>query len=79
LAFWEIVDANRAPEDAELFDLLDTMEHPDTITLTQLAGRTTTEFCDWLLDRKNSRRIPHRLETCALNARWHATRICPAI
>jgi hypothetical protein len=63
-AFWEIVDANRAPEDAELADVLDKMEHPSTVTLSQLAARAPSEFADWLRDRKNSRLIPHRLEEC---------------
>ena len=32
-AFWDIVDANRAPEDAELADVLDEMGNPDAVTL----------------------------------------------
>jgi hypothetical protein len=63
-AFWEIVDASRAPEDAELTDVLDTMRWPDTASITQIAAKSPQTFCDWLLDRKNSRRIPHRLEDC---------------
>ena len=35
-AFWAIVDANRAPEDAELADVLDQIGKPDAVTLTQL-------------------------------------------
>jgi hypothetical protein len=64
LAFWEIVDASRAPEDAELADVIDRMGQPKTLTLNQLAARASGQFGDWLLDRKNSRRIPHRLEAC---------------
>ena len=64
LAFWEIVDASRAPEDAELADVIDKMGQPETLTLSQTAARATKEFSDWLLDRKNARRIPHRLEAC---------------
>jgi hypothetical protein len=64
LAFWEIVDASRAPEDAELADVIDKMGEPETLTLSQTAARATNEFADWLLDRKNARRIPHRLEAC---------------
>jgi hypothetical protein len=37
LAFWEIVDASRAPEDAELADVIDGMGQPRTLTLNQLA------------------------------------------
>jgi hypothetical protein len=36
-AFWEIVDANRAPEDAELADALDAMGWPDATTLEEVA------------------------------------------
>ncbi len=32
-AFWDIVDANRAPEDAELADVLDELGNPDAVTL----------------------------------------------
>ena len=68
-AFWEIVDANRAPEDAELMDVIDHMENPDALTLADimkasLTGTYNLELCDWLKDRKNRRAIPHRLEKC---------------
>jgi hypothetical protein len=32
-AFWEIVDAGRAPEDSELADVLDSLGNPDAVTL----------------------------------------------
>lgn len=64
-AFWDIVDANRAPEDAELADVLDEMGTPDATTLSRItcaaAGR---EIETWLRERKNRRAIPHRLEKC---------------
>ena len=62
-AFWDIVDANRAPEDAELADLLDRLDNPPATTLDQLAASASEDFHDWLRDRKNRRVIPHRLET----------------
>ena len=34
-AFWEIANANRAPEDAELADVLDDLGQPDVVTLTK--------------------------------------------
>ena len=64
LAFWEIVDASRAPEDAELADAIDRLGEPTVVTISQLASQASDSFADWLLDRKNSRRIPHRLEAC---------------
>lgn len=55
--FWDIVDANRAPEGAELADVLDDMERPDAITLEHIMFRTVGREIDaWLRDRKN--RIP---------------------
>jgi hypothetical protein len=63
-AFWEIVDANRAPEDAELADALDHMGNPDAFTLEQLKLFADGEMTVWLSDRKNRRMIPHRLEQC---------------
>jgi hypothetical protein len=63
-AFWDIVDANRAPEDAELADLLDKMKNPDAVTLSDLSILATGTLSDWINERKNRRAIPHRLETC---------------
>ena len=63
-AFWAIVDANRAPEDAELADILDELGAPDAVTLATLLQKATGEVHDWLADRKNRRVIPHRLEQC---------------
>jgi Family of unknown function (DUF5906)/Bifunctional DNA primase/polymerase, N-terminal len=63
-AFWAIVDASRAPEDAELADAIDRIGQPNTLTLNQLVSRAPEQFADWLLERKNSRKIPHRLEAC---------------
>jgi len=63
-AFWEIVDASRTPEDSELADAIDLLGKPDAVTVAMIAGKATSEFADWLLDRKNSRLIPHRFEKC---------------
>ena len=63
-AFWDIVDASRAPEDAELADAIDAAGSPDTVTLEQLANHAPPGFSEWLRDRKNARRIPHRLDAC---------------
>jgi hypothetical protein len=63
-AFWDIVDANRAPEDAELADVLDEMGNPDATTLIRITDAAAGEIQAWLRDRKNRRAIPHRLEKC---------------
>ena len=66
-AFWEIANANRAPEDSELADVLDELEQPDVLTLDQVANRAALvqpAFAEWLRDRRNRRSIPHRFEDC---------------
>jgi hypothetical protein len=65
-AFWAIVDANSAPEDAEFADVLDAMGNPDVTTLNQIRASSacSSVFEEWLKDMKNRRAIPHRLEAC---------------
>jgi Family of unknown function (DUF5906) len=63
-AWWSIVDANRAPEEAELADVLDKLGNPDAVTLDQVIDAVNCggDFYDWLTDRKNRRAVPHRFE-----------------
>lgn len=61
-AFWAIVDASRAPEDAELADALESLGYPDATTIDEIANRSTSDFATWIRERKNRRVIPHRLE-----------------
>jgi hypothetical protein len=66
-AFWEIANANRAPEDAELQDVLDELGRPDVVTLDRVANRASAlrpTFTEWLHDKSNARGIPHRFEDC---------------
>jgi hypothetical protein len=67
-AFHEIVGASRPPEDAELADVLDALRTPKAITLEILARKASElkyiDFAYWLRDRRNRRKIPHRLEAC---------------
>ena len=63
-AFWDIVDASRAPEDAELADVIDKLKSPAAVTRMQIANAAQGDFADWIRDRKNRRVIPHRLEKC---------------
>lgn len=63
-AFWDIVDANRAPELSELADVLDKMENPAATTLAAILGTANGDIYEWLDDRKNRRAIPHRMEKC---------------
>jgi hypothetical protein len=63
-AFWDIVDASRAPEDAELADVLDELGNPDAVTLIRVQNAATGDFETWIRDRKNRRQIPYRFEKC---------------
>jgi phage/plasmid primase-like uncharacterized protein len=63
-AFWAIVDASRAPEDAELADVLDSLGNPEAVTIARIASEATGAFTAWITDRKNRRAIPHRMEQC---------------
>jgi hypothetical protein len=64
-AFWDIVNASSAPEDAELADVLEALGNPEAVTLGQISQSAIgTEAADWLSDRKNRRSIPHRMERC---------------
>jgi hypothetical protein len=73
-AFWEIVNANRPPEDGQLADVLDALSlfgdrssWPDAVTVEDLvrgATRTDATFGHWLGERKSRRHLVHRLEQC---------------
>jgi len=61
-AFRAIVDANRAPEDSELADVLDHLGKPDAVTIERIAMLAPSDLADWLRSRSNRRKLPHRLE-----------------
>jgi Family of unknown function (DUF5906) len=66
-AFFEIANANRAPEDAELADVLDDLGQPNVVILDRVASQASAlqpAFAQWLHDKTNARRIPHRFEDC---------------
>ena len=62
-AFLDVVDSNRAPEDAELADALDKLGWPSATTLADVANHASADFGLWLRERRNNRQIPHRFET----------------
>ena len=61
-AFWAIVDSNRAPEDAELADVIDWLGEPAATTILRIADMADSDLSHWITDRKNRHLIPHRLE-----------------
>ena len=62
-SFWDIVDAGQSPEDSELADTLEAMGWPGAVTLIELSSRVSSDVSQWLADRRNSRQIPHRMES----------------
>jgi hypothetical protein len=63
-AFWDIVDANTAPENPELADVFDKLGSPDAVCLDDIIGKAKSDFKKWLGDPKNRKTIPHRLRQC---------------
>ena len=65
-AFRVMVAVGRAPEEAELADVLDRLDNPAVVTLNDIvaAAGVGSVFALWLEDRKNHRLIPHRLDAC---------------
>ncbi len=64
-AFWEIVDSNRAPEEAELADVIDAMMNPPAFSTAKLLTKAQAfPIHAWLIERKNHRAYPHKLGTC---------------
>jgi hypothetical protein len=61
-AFWDMVNAGLAPEDAELADVLDKLGRLEAVTLFALIAHATGGTAEWLMDRKNRRALPHRME-----------------
>jgi hypothetical protein len=67
-AFWDIVNASRSPEDAELADVLESIGNPPVTTLIEIITNAPEDFREWLKNRRNGRAIPHRLEDCGYTA-----------
>ena len=73
-AFWAIVDANRAPEEGELQDLLDKLGNPDAVTLDQIIKAASgteyqsSDIANWLARPKKQAHHP-----APVRGRW----ICP--
>ncbi len=65
-AFFAIVQANCAPEESELADVIEGMGNPAAFTLQDVVREAfnCVGLYDWLTDRKNRRAIPHRMKSC---------------
>jgi len=47
-----------------LADVIDQLSNPDALTLAHIANMAAGDFAAVILDRKNRRAMPHRLERC---------------
>ena len=63
-AFWDIVNANRSPQDAELADVLDKMGNPKATTIARVAEHADVKFAGFLRDPANRKSIPYRFTQC---------------
>jgi hypothetical protein len=61
-AFWEVVDVDRAPENPELADALESLGEPNVVTLASVINVASENLGEFLRDRRNSRKIPQRFE-----------------
>jgi len=65
-AFWEIVNANRAPEESGISAVLSAMGTPDAVTLAMIAaydkGKGDGDVAAWIKDKNNKRRIQAPME-----------------
>lgn len=63
-AFWAMVNAGRAPEDADMADAIDRLGNPPAVTVDMVtnASADNVKFLGWLRDQRNNRAIPHRFE-----------------
>jgi len=59
-AFWDMVDAGRAPEDGDMADALEKLGNPQAVTVSQLQSVSSFEFQGWLRDPRHRKQIRHR-------------------
>ena len=67
-AFWEMVNAMRSEKEGMMEDILDDLERPDALLLSQIVSRARTlghhEFAEWVKDGSHSRQTALMLEDC---------------
>jgi hypothetical protein len=61
-AFFEIVNANQAPEDNDLADALDELERPEISTMRVILATPRGAALEWMISKP--RALPHRMERC---------------
>lgn len=62
-AFYDIVDSDMAPEDADMRDALEILGNPLAVTKSMLSDVGSPVFRSWLTERAHQRQMPHRFES----------------
>jgi hypothetical protein len=60
--FWDMVHVDLGPDHSELVEAIEALGTPEALIIAQLVEKAPT--AEWLIDRKMSRVIPHRLRRC---------------
>lgn len=64
-AAWKrMATMSRAPEDAELADVIEKLGNPDAVTIEQVKSRGDIALLEFFRDKRNSRNIWKRFEDC---------------
>lgn len=62
-AFWDIVNANQAPEAGPMTDAIESLGNPNALTVKDIIAVCRDQELNWFLEqRKNARQIPYRFE-----------------
>ena len=60
------MEANYAPENAELGATIEALGEPDVLTIEQLVGKNVE--LAWMTEQKHRRIVPHRMKDCGYSA-----------
>jgi hypothetical protein len=60
-AFWEIVEANQAPESSEIADAIDRLSNKDIFAMEQLIAAASPDIAAWIKDLRNRKVVAHRI------------------
>jgi hypothetical protein len=64
-AWQRMANTSRAPEDAELADVIEKLGNPDAVTTEQVRSRAGISLLEYLRSPKYTRSVPRRFEACS--------------
>ena len=62
--WWEIVNSNRDPQDAELGDIIDKLINKKATTIDKILRNASDDFSKWIREPKHSKQFLRRMESC---------------